>query len=75
MKRIIALVLTACMFLGSAAIAEEALTEKLFWNGLAELLNSVNLQRDMLTLRVDYMNDTVFDAALRQQDGLMDASV
>ena len=75
MKRIIALLLTACMFLGSAAIAEEALTEKLFWNGLVELLNSVDLQRDMLTLRVDYLNDTVFDAALRQQDGMVDASV
>ena len=75
MKRIIALLLTACMLLGSAAFAEEAVTEKLFLDGLTGLLSHINLERDMVTLRADYQNDTVFDASLKQQDKLVDLAL
>ena len=75
MKRMIALLLTACMLLGSAAFAEEAVTEKLFLDGLTGLLSRISLERDMVTLRADYENDTVFDASLKQQDKLVDLAL
>lgn len=75
MKRMIALLLIACMLLGSAAFAEEAVTEKLFLDGLTGLLSRISLERDMVTLRADYENDTVFDASLKQQDKLVDIAL
>ena len=72
MKRIIALFLILCMLTASAAFAEETMMEKAFLEGAAELLKSIDLQRDMLTLNVDYLGETVLNGAVRGQDNMLD---
>ena len=73
MKRMIAFLLAFCLMLGAAAAAGEAEPAadngKLFREGLAALLSSINLETDELTLTMDQPEARV---SLRQADGLTD---
>ncbi|MBR5110088.1 MAG: hypothetical protein IK099_07820 [Clostridia bacterium] len=75
MKKLIALVLVCCMLCGYAAYAEETIAERVFLNGAMELLESINLLRDMVRFDVGYSGSDVFSALVKGDGNLLDVSV
>ncbi len=75
MKKLIALLLACCMLFGYAAYAEETVTEKVFLQGVNELLSNINFVRDMLRFDVNYLGKDVFSVLVKGEENLLDASV
>ena len=74
MKKLVALLLVCCMLFGYTAAVAENILDSAFIKGAEELLNSINLLRDMVTLNVEYLESSVFSAKLKGQENLIDLS-
>ncbi len=75
MKKLIALLLACCMLFGYAAYAEETVPERVFLQGAVELLESIDLLRDMVRFDVGYLGKDVFSVLVKGDENLLDASL
>ena len=67
MKKLIAFLLACCMVFGYAAYAEETVPERIFLQGAAELLESIDLLRDMVRFDVGYLGKEIIHHAIHSQ--------
>lgn len=74
MKKLIALLLVCCMLCGYSAYAEETIAERVFLDGATELLESINLLRDMVRFDVAYLGNDVFSTLVKGDENLLDVS-